>query len=56
MRYEIGLGVRAGAPTIWLPPGGHDPVVVAFGFGAVVTLALTVFMMLPRMKTEGMSA
>jgi hypothetical protein len=46
-RYEVGLHVRAGSPTRWLPPGGHDPVVVAFVAGAAVTLALVVFMMLP---------
>jgi Predicted membrane protein (DUF2142) len=55
-RYEVGLGVQAGAPTIWLPPGGHDPVVVAFVVGAVVTLALVVFMTLPRMKVAPVGA
>lgn len=49
-RYEVGLHVPSGSPTRWLPPGGHVPVVVAFVLGAVVTLALAVFMMLPRMK------
>jgi Predicted membrane protein (DUF2142) len=48
-RYEFGLGVRAGLRPIWSPPGGHDPVVVAFVVGAVVTLALVVFVTLPRM-------
>jgi hypothetical protein len=51
-RYQTGLGVRAGAPTVWLPPGGHDPVVIAFVMGSMVTLALVVFMMLPRMKVD----
>lgn len=51
-RYETGLGVRAGAPTVWLPPGGHDPVVIAFVVGSLLTLALVVFMMLPRMKFD----
>jgi hypothetical protein len=55
-RYEVGLGVQAGSPTIWLPPGGHDPVVVAFIVGAVVTLALVVFMTLPRMKVAPLCA
>ena len=55
-RYEVGIGVPAGTPTIWLPPGGHYPVVVAFIVGAVVTLALMVFMMLPRMKVDHVSA
>ena len=48
-RYEVGLGVPAGSPTSWLPPGGHYPVVVAFVVGAVVTLALVVFVVMsPR--------
>ena len=55
-RYEVGLGVRAGSPTVWLPPGGHYPVVVAFVVGAVVTLALVVFTMLPRVKVDAVSA
>jgi hypothetical protein len=55
-RYEIGLGVRAGTPTVWLPPGGHYPVIVAFVVGAVVTLALVVFMMWPRMKLDPLNA
>lgn len=55
-RYEVGLGVRAGTPTVWLPPGGHDLVVVAFVVGAVVTLALVVFMMLPWVKVGSVSA
>ena len=54
-RYEVGLGVRAGSPTVWLPPGGHYPVVVAFVVGAVVTLTLVVFVMLPRVKVEPVS-
>lgn len=54
-RYEVGLGVPPGSPTLWLPPGGHDPVEVAFVVGAVVTLALAVFMMLPRMKPDSES-
>ena len=54
-RYEVGLGVPPGSPTRWLPPGGHEPVVVAFVVGAVVTLALAVFMMLPRMKPNSES-
>ena len=54
-RYEIGLGVRAGTPTTWLPPGGHYLVVVAFVVGAVLTLALVVFMMWPRMKVDPVS-
>jgi hypothetical protein len=55
-RYEVGLGVQAGAPTIWLPPGGRNLVVVAFVVGAIVTLALVVFMMLPRMKAAPATA
>ena len=55
-RYEVGLGLPAGSPTRWLPPGGHDPVVVAFVAGAVVTLALVVFTMLPRMRVDHVSA
>jgi hypothetical protein len=55
-RYEVGLGVRAGSPTVWLPPGGHDPVVVAFVVGGVVTLALVVFMVLPRVTVDAVSA
>jgi hypothetical protein len=55
-RYEVGLGVRAGSPTIWLPPGGRDPVVVAFVVGAVVTLALVVFMTLPWDEGRSVSA
>jgi hypothetical protein len=54
-RYEVGLDVPAGSPTFWLPPGGHDPVVVAFVGGAVLTLALAVCMMLPRMKVDSVS-
>jgi hypothetical protein len=55
-RYEIGIGVPAGTPTAWLPPGGHYPVVVAFVVGAVVTMALVVFMVWPRMKVAPGSA
>jgi hypothetical protein len=55
-RYEVGLGVRAGSPTIWLPPGGRDTVVVAFVVGAVVTLALVVFMTLPWDEGRSVSA
>jgi hypothetical protein len=56
VRYEVGLGVPAGSPTRWLPPKGHYLVVVAFVVGAVVTLALVVFMMLPRMKVDPVMA
>ena len=55
-RYEVGLGVRAGSPTVWLPPGGQDPVVVAFVAGAVVTLALVVFMTWPRVDDNPVGA
>jgi hypothetical protein len=51
-RYEVGLGVRAGSPTVWLPPGGRSFVVVAFVIGAVVTLALVVFEMWPRVDVD----
>jgi hypothetical protein len=54
-RYEVGLDLPSGSSTRWLPPGGHVPVVVAFVVGAVVTLALAVFMMLPRMTPDSES-
>ena len=55
-RYEVGLGVRARAPTIWLPPGGHDAVVVTFVVGAIVTLALLVSLMLPSRIVDSFRA
>ena len=56
-RYEVGLGVAAGSPTRWLPPGGRYPVVVAFVVGAVVTLALVVFVVMsPGMKVDPTTA
>jgi hypothetical protein len=55
-RYEVGIGVPAGTPITWLPPGGHYLVVVAFVVGAVVTLSLVVFMMWPRMEVDPVSA
>jgi hypothetical protein len=51
-RYEIGLGVPAGSPTVWSPPGGSDLVMVAFVIGAIVTLALVVFMTVVRREVD----
>jgi hypothetical protein len=55
-RYEVGLGVQPGSRTLWLPPGGDAPVIVAFVIGAIVTLALVVFMTFPRMDVDSTRA